>query len=72
MQNATLSRQALLLLLLGAVTGCAMLRPSADTNAPNKCLAESGYLDSTNGCSAEEDYPDCYLVCPAKGSRTRL
>jgi len=48
----------------GAAVGCSYLRPSSDLSAPNRCYAESGWLDSTNGCSARAGYPDCYLVCP--------
>jgi len=57
---------------LGAIVGCSSLRPSADASAPNRCYTESGYLDSTNGCSVRAGYPDCYLVCPDQGTRKRL
>ena len=59
---------ALLMLMVAGAAGCA----SADPHAPSKCFAESGYLDSTNGCSARAGYPDCYLVCPDQGTRKHL
>jgi len=59
-------------LAVSAAAGCSYLRPSTDPSAPNRCYAESGYLDSSNGCSARAGYPDCYLVCPDKGTRKRL
>jgi hypothetical protein len=55
-----------------AIAACSSLRPSADTSAPNRCYVEAGYMDSSNGCSIREGYEDCYLVCPAEGTRTRL
>lgn len=55
-------------LVTAGAAGCA----STDSHAPNKCFAESGYLDSTNGCSARAGYPDCYLVCPEQGTRQHL
>jgi hypothetical protein len=65
-------RMIALVIVAGVTVGCAQLRPSNDPDAPNKCYTESGYLDSTNGCSARDGYPDCYLVCPEKGTRKRL
>ncbi len=65
-------RPVSLLLLISAAGGCTILEASKDPGAPNRCYAESGYLDSTNGCSARAGYPDCYLVCPDKGTRNRL
>jgi hypothetical protein len=65
-------RMLLCLVAIGGIVGCAQLRPSSDPNAANKCYTESGYLDSTNGCSVREGYPDCYLVCPDKGTRRKL
>lgn len=44
-------RQFSFVLVVGTTVGCAPLRPSKDPNAPNKCYTESGYLDSSNGCS---------------------
>lgn len=66
-------RRLLVFVMVAAtVAACSHLRPSADANAPNRCYTESGYLDSTNGCSARAGYPDCYLVCPDNGTRKRL
>lgn len=56
-----------LFVLLG---GCAHA-PSAPPSAQN-CYTEAGWLDSTQGCSAHGGYPDCYLVCPESGTRTRI
>ncbi len=67
-----MSRILTYILILGATTACSYLRPSSDPSAPNHCYAESGYLDSTNGCSARAGYPDCYLVCPDSGTRKHL
>ena len=50
-----------------ATAGCSYVRPSSDPSAPNRCYVESGWLDSSNGCSVRAGYPDCYLVCPDKG-----
>jgi hypothetical protein len=60
------------LLILSATTGCAQLRPSKDPNAPNQCYTEPGFADPGSGCSVREGYPDCYLVCPDKGTRRKL
>jgi hypothetical protein len=49
------------------VIGCAL----APNQAKVDCYVESGWLDSTNGCSARAGYPDCYRVC-ADGSRVRV
>jgi hypothetical protein len=57
--------------VMGAVAGCAHA-PSPEVTPPKGCYTESGYLDSTNGCSARAGYPDCYLVCPDAGTRKRL
>ncbi len=57
---------------VGATAGCSYLRPSSDPSAPNRCYVESGWLDSSNGCSVRAGYSDCYLVCPDKGTRERL
>jgi len=54
------------------MAACSSLQASNDPHAPNQCFAESGYLDSTNGCSARAGYPDCYLVCPEQGTRKHL
>jgi hypothetical protein len=50
------------------VIGCAHVAPN---QAKVDCYVESGWLDSTNGCSARAGYPDCYRVC-ADGSRVRV
>ena len=71
-KGGSMFRMLLCLVAIGGTVGCAQLRPSSDPNAPNKCYTESGYLDSTNGCSVREGYPDCYLVCPDKGTRRKL
>jgi len=55
-------------LLAGALmAGCV----HAPTTAHEDCHVESGWLDSTNGCSARADYPDCWKVC-ADGTRVRV
>jgi hypothetical protein len=59
-------------LIIGAAAGCASARSAAGANTPNDCYVESGYLDSTNGCSIRAGYPECYLVCPREGTRKRL
>ena len=55
-----------------AAAGCAHTAPSPGASAPLKCYTESGYLDSTNGCSERAGFPDCYLVCPEQGIRRHL
>ncbi len=66
-------RHLLVFVLIAATAaGCSALRPSSDPSAPNRCFTESGYLDSSNGCSARAGYPDCYLVCPDNGTRQHL
>jgi hypothetical protein len=61
-----MTRLITLLLAAGATAGC------AHTDDPRQdCHVEAGYLDSTNGCSEREGYPDCYKVC-ADGTRTKL
>jgi len=62
----------LIAVALWATAGCSYLRPSTDPSAPNRCYTESGWVDSSNGCSERAGYPDCYLVCPDKGTRKRL
>lgn len=49
----------------------AMLAACADTPRGG-CYAESGWLDSSQGCSERAGYPDCYLVCPQDQQRIRL
>jgi len=60
------------MLAIGASGGCSALKASSDPSAPNQCYVESGWVDSSNGCSIRAGYPDCYLVCPDKGTRKRL
>jgi hypothetical protein len=55
------------LLLLVSLVGCQHTPPSAQGN----CHVESGWLDSSNGCSERAGYPDCYRVC-ADGTRERI
>jgi hypothetical protein len=58
-------------LLLACVTaGCAHMQ--ALRQSPNPCYTESGWLDSSSGCTDLEDYPNCYLVCPKTGFRARV
>jgi hypothetical protein len=54
------------LLVAGVLVGCAHTPRTAQN-----CWVESGWLDSSNGCSARAGYPDCYQVC-ADGSRMRV
>ncbi len=64
-----------LIVIAGAfviTAGCSYLRPSTGPSAPNRCSTKSGWVDSSNGCSARAGYPDCYLVCPDIGTRKRL
>jgi hypothetical protein len=65
-------RRLLFCVVVAAMVACSHLPPSSDASAPNRCFTESGYLDSSNGCSARAGYPDCYLVCPDQGTRKRL
>ncbi len=62
-----MSRLAGCLLALGWLAGCAHAPPAAQQN----CHLESGWLDSTNGCSVRAGYPNCYRVCE-DGSRVRV
>jgi len=59
-----MSRFAGCLLSLGCMLGCAHVPQTAQQD----CHLESGWLDSTNGCSVREGYPSCYRVC-ADGTR---
>lgn len=61
---------AALIAILSA--GCSELHPAEQASATGHCFVESGYLDSTNGCSIRAGYPDCYLICPDKGTRQHL
>jgi hypothetical protein len=58
------------LLAAGPILGCAHVQQSSD--ALDHCFVESGWLDSSNGCSIRAGYPDCYLVCPKAGTRVRV
>ena len=60
--------------LFGALVsvGCAHQNQLTASQRSEHCYTESGWLDSTNGCSARAGYPDCYLVCPEAGTRKRL
>ena len=58
------------LLAAGAILGCAHAPQSSDALGP--CFVESGWLDSSNGCSIRAGYSDCYLVCPKVGGRVRV
>ena len=57
-------------LLMAAVVLIGCVHPGPSDGKTN-CHVESGWLDSTNGCSARAGYPDCYRVCP-DGSRVRV
>lgn len=57
-----------LLPVVAVIAGCAH---AGAHPAKVDCYVESGWLDSTNGCSARAGYPDCYRVC-ADGSRVRV
>lgn len=59
----TMKSAALALAIAIGVMGCAHV-------AHDGCYTESGWLDSSNGCSARAGYPDCYVVCPNAGTRT--
>ncbi len=65
-----MSRLMACLLVTGATAGCAHLQHLS--NSSDHCFVESGWLDSSNGWSVRDDYPDCYLVCPKAGTRVRV
>ena len=58
------------LLAAAGLAGCATHHP--DAAAPPHCFTESGWLDSSNGCSARDGFPNCYLVCPSENYRKKL
>ena len=58
------------LLVAGTTAGCGHLPPL--TNNSGYCFVESGWFDSSNGCSVRDAYPNCYLVCPRAGTRVRV
>jgi hypothetical protein len=55
------------LAVVSAVTGCV----DKPRQAREDCHLESGWLDSTDGCSERNGYADCWKAC-ADGTRTRL
>jgi hypothetical protein len=58
--------------LIASVLAVAVVVGCAHSHDPKQeCHVEAGYLDSTNGCSEREGFPDCYKVC-ADGTRTRV
>jgi len=65
-----MNRLVACLLAAGATSGCVHLQPSP--YSAHDCYLESGWLDSSDGCSEYENYPDCFLVCPQSGLRVRL
>jgi hypothetical protein len=67
-----MSKLLVLSFTIALCAGCSFLKPSQDPSAPGQCYVESGWQDASNGCSARAGYPDCYLVCPSKGTRTHL
>ena len=64
-----MSRLNARLLITGATAGCAHFQQPA--NSSGNCFVESGWLDSSNGCSAKA-YPDCYRGCPKAGLRAQV
>jgi hypothetical protein len=59
--------------LLSCILGACVLAGCVDTprQAHQDCHLESGWVDSTQGCSERAGYADCWKVC-ADGTRTRL
>lgn len=61
---------------MSVITACGICacvhQPQTAGTLPTDCYTESGWLDSTNGCSVRAGYPDCYLVCPGNGTRRKL
>jgi hypothetical protein len=68
--NVEMARLIACLLVTRATSGCAHLQQSS--YSPRDCFVESGWMDSSAGCSEYENYPDCFLVCPKTGLTTRL
>jgi hypothetical protein len=58
-------KRTLMLVAALSIVGCAHTRS-------DDCYTESGWLDATNGCTAREGYPDCYVVCPNAGTRKKV
>jgi hypothetical protein len=59
--------------IIAACSACACVhQPQAAATPTTDCYTESGWLDSSNGCSVRAGYPDCYLVCPGNGTRRKL
>jgi len=67
-----MQRATAFLMAISALAGCSNQRPAPESKDGKACYLESGYLDSSNGCSVSNGYPDCYLVCPEKGTRRHL
>jgi hypothetical protein len=65
-------RRVTLFIAAYVVVGCTPLRPATVASTSKDCYVESGWVDSSNGCSIRAGYPDCYLVCPDQGTRKRL
>lgn len=63
-------RIAMMTLAAGCLCACAH-QPQTATTPEKDCHTESGWLDSSDGCSIRAGYPNCYLVC-ADGSRRKL
>jgi hypothetical protein len=61
-------RNVMSFIILGAMAACAQ---SPSKNSSGQCYTEPG-AQSPQGCSVREGYPDCYLVCPDKGTRRKL
>lgn len=70
LRAARIIRAGACLASLGLAAGCGHLQALLHPTDP--CYTESGWLDSSNGCSVYGDYPDCYLVCPRSGFRARV
>jgi hypothetical protein len=62
-----MTRLLAFLFAAGLTAGCT----HTPTTAHEQCHVESGWLDSSNGCSEREGYPDCWKVC-ADGTRVRV
>ena len=49
--------------LMALAGGCALLPREASDPRPEQCRIESDVADTSTGCSALENYQDCYLLC---------
>lgn len=65
-------KQICLIAALATTAACTSMHTAKDSNAPKQCYTESGWIDSSNGCSERAGFPDCYLVCPDQGTRRKL